>query len=313
MKINIISDLHCDIRKGKVEWFDFEPERLEPADYLIVAGDTGFANTERKIFKELRERTKGKFRNILSIEGNHSFWVVDDDENIDNAFFTKMVPNTTIDVVDGNVAIIGTCLWTNAISLDELRCMNDYRHIPNFSPSVKLHEYEFQSRWLRNKYNEYKAQGKKIIIVTHHNPRNSIILPEYSREHEEVHSAYWVYTAEKDWPNWEAEIEKMSFNNFNKGLIQDVSDLKPDIWICGHIHEDLDVEHDGTRFIRHPIGYRWGWYHYNKTDPKQKAIMDTWYNKVIEIDNSPTLESENAFYARLAERNAERQEQSMYD
>lgn len=75
----------------------------------------------------------------------------------------------------------------------------------------------------------------------------------------------------------------------------------------------LDIEYEGTRFIRHPIGYRFGWYKYDKGDPDQKAIMDSWYNKVIEIDNSPTMESENAFYSRMAERNAERQEQSMYD
>ncbi len=313
MKLNIISDLHCDIRKDEVQWFDFEPERLEPADFLIVAGDTGFANTERRILAELKERTKGKFRRILAIDGNHSLWKMDDEDYGQDKYENIKPVASRLDVVEGNIAIIGAPLWTNAISRNEVRYMNDYRYIPDFTPSNKLHRYAADSNWLRIKYNEYKERGKKIIIVTHHNPRNSLILPEYSYEHEDVHSAYWVYDAKEDWPDWISEIEKMSFSNFNKGLIKDVSDLKPDIWICGHIHENFDIEHEGTRFIRHPIGYRFGWYKYDKNDPDQKAIMDSWYNKVIEIDNSPTMESENAFYSRMAERNAERQEQSMYD
>lgn len=286
MKINVISDLHCAVKDNKVNWMLFEPERLEPADYLIVAGDSGYSTTERVIHKELRERTTGLFKQVLTIKGNHSYWAINPDSNDDmeSADELFMAPNDTIDVVDGNVAIIGTTLWTNAVSIPEVRYMNDFRFIPEFSPKLKLKRYETESRWLRNKYNEYKSQGKKIVIVTHHNPRSSLILPEYSREHEDVKTAYWMYKADKDWPDWETEIEKMSFSNFHKGLVQDVGDLKPEIWICGHIHESLDIEHDGIRFVRHPIGYRWGWYRPDPEDPKSSEYMATWYNKVLEIN-----------------------------
>ena len=135
----------------------------------------------------------------------------------------------------------------------------------------------------------YKAQGKKIVIVTHHNPRTPDELPEYSWEHGDVYTAYWVVNHELD-------------------------DLKPDIWICGHIHEDLDTEIDGVRFIRHPIGYRWGWYGMRPEKfPEHQKIMDSWYNKVIEINSNPTMESEMAFYRKLSDEQAERSERMMYE
>ncbi len=285
MKLNIISDLHCRVKDGKVDWMRFDPEELAPADYLIVAGDSGYDPTERIIHKDLRERTKGLFRGILTIKGNHSYWGSNlDDRETDDEVMTVMPPNDTIDLVEEDVAIIGTTLWTNAISIPEIRYMNDYNYIPGFSPAVKLQRYAKESRWLRAKYEEYKGQGKKIVIVTHHNPRGSLILPEYSRDHEDVTTAYWLYKAEEDLETWESDIQNPgTFTKFFKGLIRDVSDLKPEIWVCGHIHEDLDVEHEGTRFIRHPIGYRWGWYSPDITDPECRKYMTKWYDKVVEI------------------------------
>lgn len=290
MKLNIISDLHCGTTdNGDIDWFDFEPEKLEPADYLIVAGDTGYAVTERKIHKELRERTKGKFKKILTIKGNHSYWVIPDDPLNEPADEEFMAGNDKIDLVDGNVAIIGTTLWTNSCKMHEVRYMNDYRYIPTFTPELKLARFKEESEWLRWKYKEYKAQGKKIVIVTHHNPRTPDELPEYSWEHGDVYTAYWVVNHELD-------------------------DLKPDIWICGHIHEDLDTEIDGVRFIRHPIGYRWGWYGMRPEKfPEHQKIIDSWYNKVIEIDSNPTMESEMAFYRKLSDEQAERSERMMYE
>ena len=259
MKLNVISDLHCgyDHGTGQVHWMDFEPERLAPADYLVVAGDTGYATTEDLILKDLARRTEGKFKGILNIFGNHSYWVmVDDHSVVSDADLTTMAPNRTIDVVDGDVAIIGTTLWTNSAKFSELNYMNDYRHIPGFSPEVKVGRFKAESEWLRSKWQEYKSQGKKVVIVTHHNPRTPEQLVEYSMEHWEVYTAYWTLNGVLD-------------------------DIKPDLWICGHIHEDFDGEIDGVRFVRHPIGYRWGIYRLAfKRNPE---VVDSWYNKVIEV------------------------------
>ena len=260
MKLNVISDLHCNTTNtGKVEWYDFEPEKLEPADYLIVAGDTGYSVNEHQIYKELRDKTKGKFKDILTIRGNHSYWVFPGDIDNTEADETVMAPNDTIDVVDGDVAIIGTTLWTNSCKWSELRGMNDYRYIPAFNEKVKLERFEKESNWIRQKWQEYKTQGKKVVIVTHHNPRSPEQMPENSWEHGEVYTAYWVVNGVLD-------------------------DIKPDLWICGHIHEDFDGEIDGVRFVRHPIGYRFGYYRIDtQRFPEHQKIVDSWYNHIVEI------------------------------
>lgn len=261
MTFNVISDLHCILNKdGSVEWYDFEPEKLEPADYLIVAGDSGHALIERKIHTDLRRRTKDKFKKVLTIKGNHSYWVFEDEaEDPETVDELVMAPNDTIDVVDGDVAIIGTTLWTNSCRLSEASMMNDYNYIPDFSPELKIKRFEKESRWLREKWTEYKNAGKKVVIVTHHCPRSPEELPEYSREHSEVYSAYWTLDGALD-------------------------DVKPDLWICGHIHEDFDEVIDGVRFVRHPIGYRFGWYRPNpKKFPAHQKIIDSWYNKIVEV------------------------------
>lgn len=259
MKLNVISDLHCELLSDNtVDWFGFEPERLEAADYLIVAGDTGYAPTERQILKELREKTKGKFKNILTIKGNHSYWAPLNNPHTTIADAEQMVPNDKIDVVDDDVAIIGTTLWTNRTNHDEICCMNDYRHIPKFTPEVKEKRFAEESEWLRDKWQEYKGVGKKVVIVTHHNPRSPDQMPEYSLEHEDVYTAYWVMQKALD-------------------------DVKPDLWICGHVHEPFEGVIDGVKFIRHPIGYRWGWY---ARDPKieaHKRIIDSWYTRIVEV------------------------------
>ena len=261
MKLNVISDLHCALKTdGSIEWYDFEPEKLEPADYLVVAGDSGHALTERRIHADLRKRTKGKFKKVLTIKGNHSYWVfAEEAEDPETADELVMAPNDKIDLVDGDVAVIGTTLWTNSCSFSEIRHMNDYNYIPDFKPELQLKRYAKESRWIREKWQEYKNAGKKVVIVTHHNPRDINQLPEYSLEHEDVRTAYWIDDKSMD-------------------------DVKPDLWICGHIHENFDGEIDGVRFVRHPIGYRFGWYHVDvKKHPKYQSVIDSWYNKVVEV------------------------------
>lgn len=267
MTFNVVSDLHCVPSNAEndfgfhTNWYDFEPEKLEPADYLVVAGDMGLFENHVDVIKELQIRTKGKFKDILWILGNHDYWVHEDERwfSYKDEDLTEPCKNHTIDKVDGDVAIIGTTLWTNSCKFSELRYMNDYRRIPAFKPEIKVKRFEEESKWLREKWLEYKGQGKKVVIVTHHNPRGENQLPEMSWEHSEVYTAYWVVNGVLD-------------------------DIKPDLWICGHIHENFDGVVDGVRFVRHPIGYRWGLYHLDvKKFPKYQAIIDSWYNKVVEV------------------------------
>lgn len=257
MKFNIISDLHCGIKNKKkidsVDWMGFDPSKLVSADYLIVAGDAGYAETEEYIFKDLKKKTKGKFKDILHIKGNHSYWNFHPNLKL----IETMDANDYIEVVDDNVAIIGTTLWTPEYNYSEMRYMNDYRYTPHFNGDIKVARYKEESNWLREKYNKYKNAGNKVVIVTHHIPRTPEQLPEEGWEHSDVSTAYW-------------------------NLKHDLDDIKPDLWVCGHIHKDFDGIVDGVHFVRHPIGYRWFPYRYpNPVTGKEDE--DTWYNKIVEV------------------------------
>ena len=261
MKLNVISDLHClpsrheNDRGFHTSWFGFEPEKLEPADYLVVAGDMGVFENHVDVIKELRLRTEGKFKDILWIRGNHDYWV---DETTDWFAYSdedleRPTSNKTIDLVDGDVAFVGTTLWTNSCKMSETERMNDYRYIPGFDPALKIQRFSEESNWLRGKWEKYRNEGKKVVLITHHNPRSAEQLPENSWDHADVYTAYWTV------------------NNV-------LDDVKPDLWICGHIHETFDGDIDGVRFVRHPIGYRWSWYAFAPQTNKSE-----WYNKIVEI------------------------------
>ena len=74
MTINIISDLHC---RNKSFPPSFDPKKLEPADVLVVAGDLGTMPSYDKIEQKIKEETKGKFKSVFCIKGNHDYYSTD--------------------------------------------------------------------------------------------------------------------------------------------------------------------------------------------------------------------------------------------
>lgn len=250
MKINIISDLHCSANPKdltKINFYGYDLNKLESADYLIIAGDLGTNLTFEPILNHIKKETKDKFKDVLFIRGNHDYYS-DYEESTD---FLKY---KFLDLVDNDVAFIGCTLWTpyKGNIYNEVKYMNDFRYITNANNNRLMFGEIFneESSWLRDKFIEYKKQNYKIVIVTHHNPRSSDILPEdsFNSMHWDVAKAYWAN--------------------------DELEDINPDIWICGHIHTPIDILHNGVRFIRNPIGYR---HTFIENDNK------SWYNKVIEI------------------------------
>lgn len=238
---------------------NFKPERLKPADYLIVAGDLGLDESYQKVYEDLKKRTEGKFKNIFYIKGNHDYWwfpnkgtnnVKPDKINHDHRYIEEHIDD---------YVILGCTLWAPVRSrnmFNVYRCMNDYRYIPEVSTNdmytstqVVNRLYAEESKWLREKVQENK--DKKIIIVTHDLPRKELVEGKFSKS--EVNDAYCVMDGSCD-------------------------DIKPLVWIHGHSHSYCDITIDGVRYIRNPIGYR---SHYGYVP--SEVIPDHWYDTVIEI------------------------------
>lgn len=245
----------------------FDPAKLEPADYLVIAGDLGIEPTEPRILKDIKEKTRGKFKDVFYIAGNHSHWwhkiaglseEMPDSINLGFDYFEREVP--------GGWLFLGCTLWTpipNQARWRIGRFMNDYRCIPGrFTPEDSNKQFEIQSTWLKTKI--VANRDKKIVVFTHHQPFKECIDNDFKHNDpwssDNVAEAYAVLDG--------------TFNN----LAEENPNVK--IWMCGHTHQLFDEVVHGMRVVRNPIGYSdfyGGCLGNSECDPAN------WYNKVIDL------------------------------
>ena len=247
--------------------FNFDPAKLEPADYLIIAGDLSLEPAYDLVLKDIEAKTAGKFKKVLHIAGNHDHWWTrvpgiaeerPDHPNLDRDYCEH---------VDGDYAFIGCTLWTPIPERDIWavgRYMNDYRYIPGkFSPYASSHQYEIQSAWLRRKLAQHS--GKKCIVFTHHQPFEELTLDDYKHNGRgwdgiDVNAAYVV--------------QDHSLDNIQDQFHNIV------LWACGHTHQNYDGMLHRIHVVRNPIGYR-DIVSSIYVCPENTA--GTWYSKVIDV------------------------------
>ena len=195
MTFNIVSDIHYQpveeyTKRGVYTGnsipciIDFEPEKLKPADYLLIAGDLATDDIFEKALDKVRKATEGKFKDIFYVLGNHDYYDCSFEK-------TKQRQNVYIEkqLEEKNIVLLGTTLWTPVPKVDErevTRRMNDFRAIPNWNIDEVREAYNCESAWLREKVKHYKDLGKKVIVMTHHNPRIETH-PEF-----EMHKKWWA-------------------------------------------------------------------------------------------------------------------------
>ena len=277
MTLNIVSDVHYQPDEEYTERgaftgnftlcrIDFEPEKLEPADYLLIAGDLATDDVFEKALAKVKKDTKGKFKDIFYIYGNHDFY--------DCSYTkTKSRANHKIETfLNESTVLLGTTLWTPVPKVDEhevTRRMNDFRAIPNWNIDEVRERYNDESSWLREKVKHYKDLGKKVVVMTHHNPRIELH-PDFNS-----HNVWFKKQREKN-PKLE---EFWGYHASYYVTDHSCDDIKPDVWICGH-HHTLPVDRtiDGVRYIRHTIGYSGDWYGWRPQIPPTN-----WYDFTISV------------------------------
>lgn len=267
MKLNVISDLHVSSDRfgTKIDWMGFDPSKLAPADYLIVAGDLGIANINKLAMSELKKATAGKFKKIIYCLGNHDYWTFPDlMSSLTTVSAAPACPSTPNDkrtiVEDGDIVILACTLWTpipeNCRKAVRSK-MNDFRYISGFDIDRQNEIYSDDVFWLKKNMEKYA--GKKIVVVTHHNPYIELIPSSYlTSDMTELNPAYTVINGSCD-------------------------NIRPDVWICGHIHEPFDetlpIGAKLARCVRNPIGYRFGMY----SPANPECSSENWYDKIVEV------------------------------
>lgn len=218
-KFRICSDLHSEFWRGENLWPIVLPELDTDKDsILILAGDIG---TKTTLNQQWFDEVTGRFEDFVYINGNHEFYGSDINKDADDRLIF-LYPGL-------NRKILGATLWTDMDNSNPIalmiaqRGMSDYSVIRGNTPE---HTVELNSQYVEF-IKRHANPGD--IIVSHHPPTYKSMTPGF--ENSPLNPAF--------------------LNNLDS-LIEE---LKPALWIHGHVHSSHDYMHFDTRIVCNPYGY----------------------------------------------------------
>lgn len=245
MKIQILSDLHCEFLWNECS-ID-EPELIIPifdaADVVIFAGDID----KGVHFIEMASRYRLDGQQFIYVLGNHEGYGVDSWERLVAECRTLSKPisdwfhflNRSCVEIDGHL-FVGAPLWTNGTfgnadyvqtKLLAERYINDYRLIKTqdrvltFDDTVRWHNEDLS--FLTKKLESVKDPAR-CVVVTHHLPHANSVDLKY-----------------KDSP-----LNPLFVSNLDESLIS-----KASLWVHGHSHSSADYILGNCRVVANPRGY----------------------------------------------------------
>lgn len=249
MKLRIMSDLHLEFSQGQMDVPEL-PDDKETV--LILAGDIGLGKRPTT-YKYFVEDMSDRFREVVMVLGNHEHYKGHFPTTY-NKMWVELVSFDNVSLLEkeaiwlDDVAFIGATMWTNMDNLNQMTIydansqMNDYNCVrtgPISEPwKRKLHPKDTVEDFLNARhylFEEIKNQkytGKKVVVVTHHLPSFESIHPDFKGS-----SLNGAYASE---------------------LSTDIVELgndQPELWIHGHVHDNMDYMIDNTRVVCNPRGY----------------------------------------------------------
>ena len=245
MKLRIMSDLHLEFMNS-LDDFEIPALPEDKETVLILAGDVHYGKRLHLVF----DKFKDQFKAIIFVYGNHEFYsgnmpsipfrVEEDIAGMNNVW---PLDAETIEI-DG-VHFVGATLWTdmanfNQVVMWDAQCrMNDYKKIRTGPPAepwkYKLRPVHTTSLHIRHKefmfktITELKEAGETVVAVSHHLPSYQCIHPGYKGS-----TLNGAYASE---------------------LFEFVAESKPDLWVHGHVHDNVDLMLADTRVVCNPRGY----------------------------------------------------------
>ena len=247
MKIRVMSDLHIEFFNTGT--FDLPVLSDEKEMVLVLAGDIGLAKRPTT-FKYFIEDMAERHRHIIFIAGNHEFYK----GNFTTALgkikeelkdFTNVSVLEKDSVLIDDVAFVCATLWTDMNNHDQLLIeksrgmMNDYkltRTGPKSEPWLKkLHPHDTIAdhvnarHYIFEEIKKRKADGKKVVVVTHHLPSFQSVPEQYKGD--PLNGAYATE------------------------LFEDIMDNPYELHVHGHTHASVDYMIGNTRVVCNPFGY----------------------------------------------------------
>jgi len=264
MRINIVSDLHDDIRGNRISALP-----AVDADVTVVAGDAMAPGT--LALRRIRELYPDRERPLVYVAGNHDFYSEPNDKLVAREpqlrttyeYQRKQMPRVADElgiillddsaVVIDDVRFCGGTLWTDFSARpphvmfgDAVRAasrgMNDYKLIKTgrgrgrdrLRPGQSIDAHKATARVIESVLAE--PHDGETVVVTHHAP-SWRSLSGYS------HDANTLQFHELDWC-YASDLERLM-----------IGDNAPALWIHGHIHSPRDYVVGKTRIVANPRGY----------------------------------------------------------
>lgn len=258
MKFRLFSDIHLEFGEFVAPEIDDEQDTV-----LLLAGDIAPIRRKAVYFDWIYDITQ-RHKKVLWTPGNHEYY----GGSYDNAWeklhrymkedvfedpeYMSYLRLMNQDVIDlGDVVVVGATLWTdfdqqNPMTMQRAGMyMNDYKVVRGgnahndpykgtLQPSTVLKEHMQAKFYIFEMCRKWKAEGKKVVVMTHHAPSRLSIHEKYKND----------------------DLNGCYASEFGYELLE-LSDqgLAPDVWVHGHVHNSFDYEVGATRVIANPRGY----------------------------------------------------------
>jgi predicted phosphodiesterase len=242
MKIRLLSDLHNEFCIFNI------PQTLEDSSStLVLAGDICVIEKPSSYIPFLEE-TCSRFEDVILVAGNHEFYgsCIHKVHNTFNSLgFKNFHYLNDSSFVKNGVAFIGATLWTDLknncplVSWKVENSLNDYRNI-RIGTDSEPYKYKLRAihtvglnkkskDYIFKTFREYKKQGLKTVVVTHHGP------------------------------SWQSIADIYKTDDVSYGFCNEydylIEENGPDYWLHGHTHDSFDYTIGETRIICNPRGY----------------------------------------------------------
>jgi predicted phosphodiesterase len=254
IKIAYASDLHLEMNSKAIDL----PHGL---DVVVLCGDLTVGGPS--VIEKVKLIQSLVMCPLVFVLGNHEFYdgvpVQDTIKQVRNAFAYNpdihFLENNMVEILGVN--FIGGTLWTDfkvdndmqATAQHVARGMNDHRLIKvktatgvvNMSNIFWLQKHDFTRKFI-----EHAVEDSKLptVVVTHHGG------------HVKVNGA--------------AAFKQSLMRG---GFVSDIQEIRPDIWLSGHTHEQMHFIDNGTLFATNCYGYE-------KYEP---ALVDDFVWKFVEV------------------------------
>lgn len=253
MKIQIFSDLHCDV-------YAVKPIRIgDGVDVVAVAGD--IFQGARNSFAALR-RIVPEAIPIVFVMGNHEFYRRFLGEEL--AVAEALAPDYNVLLLQdrmvriGPVRFAGGTTWTDyqlygannaAAAMNAARAgLNDHRLIgwkkepwQRFRPQEALLLHTHSRRFLA----ETLAEPGPLVVVTHHAPHFNSVADRYRSE---ILSAAFA----SDLSDLLMLPDRWTDTDRDPSTTERQTDV---VWVHGHCHSSSDYRVGGVRILANPHGY----------------------------------------------------------